>query len=80
MRTDFEPVGGFMIRKRSRRLLLICGNSPTVEKLQLVLSDSAKQLDGIERQERRALGRLSRAMQDFDTACVLEAVSKKQSD
>jgi hypothetical protein len=68
-----------MIRKRSRRLLLICGNPPTVEKLQLVLSDSAKQLDGIERHERRALGRLSRAMQDFDAACVLEAVSKRES-
>jgi hypothetical protein len=47
-----------------------------VEKLQLVLSDSAKELAGIERQEHRAFGRLSRAPQDFDAACVLEAVSK----
>jgi hypothetical protein len=79
-RKNMWRLGGFMLRKRSRRLLLICGNLPTVEKLQLVLSDSAKQLDGIERQERRALGRLSRAIQDFDTVCVLEAVSNKRSD
>jgi hypothetical protein len=53
---------------------------PTTEKVQLVLSDSAKQLYGIERHERRSLGRLRRAIQDFDTVCVLEAVSNKQSD
>lgn len=79
-RKNMWRLGGWMIRRRSRRLLLVCGNPPTVEKLELVLSDSAKQLAGIERQERRALGRLRRALQDFDTACVLETVSKSQSD
>jgi hypothetical protein len=72
--------GGAVMRRRSRRLFLISGNPPTVEKLQLVLSDSAKELAGIERQERRAFAHLRRALQDFDTVCVLEAVSKTQSE
>ncbi len=79
---NIPRIGGAVavIRKRSRRLLEICATSPTLEKLQLVLSDSAKQLAGIERHERRALARLSRALQNFDAACVLEAVSKTQSE
>lgn len=75
-RKNMWRLGGFMVRNRSQRLLQICGPGPTVEKLELALSDSAKQLAGIERLERRALGRLRRALQDFDAACVLEAVSK----
>jgi hypothetical protein len=79
-RKNWPRVSGAVIRKRSRRLLEICATSPTVEKLQLVLSDSAKQFAGIERHERRALARLSRAMQDFDAACVLETLSTRQRD
>jgi hypothetical protein len=68
-----------VIRKRSQRLLQICHTRPTIEKVQLVLSDSAKQLCGIERHEGRALARLNRAIQDFDAACVLETVSKNRA-
>ena len=52
--------GGAVMRKRSRRLFLISGNPPTVEKLLLVLSDSANEFAGIERQEHRAFARLRR--------------------
>jgi len=79
-RKNMPRVATAVIRKRSQRLLRICHARPTVEKVQLVLSDSAKQLNGIERHERRALGRLNRAIQDFDTVCILEAISNKQSD
>jgi hypothetical protein len=72
--------GGAVFRKRSRQPFLTCGNPPTVEKVQLVLSDSAKELAGIERQEHRAFARLRRALQDFDAACILEAVSKTESE
>ncbi len=67
-------------RVATQRLLRICHTRPTVEKVQLVLSDSAKQLNGIERHERRALARLRRALQDFDTVCVLEVVAFKRGD
>jgi hypothetical protein len=77
-RKNMWRFGGAVIRKRSRQLFLTCGNPPTVEKLQLVLSDSAKELAGIERQEHRAFARLRRALQDFDAACILEAVSKTE--
>lgn len=72
---NMPRIATVVIRKRSQRLLRICHAWPTVEKLELVLSDSARQLNGIERHERRALARLNRAMRDFDTACVLEVVS-----
>jgi hypothetical protein len=78
-RKNMPRVATAVIRKRSQRLLRICHMRPTVEKVELVLSDSAKQLNGIERHEQRALGRLNRAIQNFDAACVLEAVSKGSS-
>jgi len=79
-RKNMPRVATTVIRKRSQRLLRICHMRPTIEKVQLVLSDSAKQLYGIERHEWRALARLRRAIQDFDTVCVLEAVSQKRGD
>jgi hypothetical protein len=79
-RKNMPRMATAVIRKRSQRLLRICHTRPTVEKVQLVLSDSAKQLNGIERHEGRALARLNRAIQDFDTVCVLDAVSKTRSD
>lgn len=74
-RKNMPRMATAVIRKRSQRLLRICHTRPTIEKVQLVLSDSAKQLRGIERHERRTLARLNRAIQDFDTLCVLEVVS-----
>jgi hypothetical protein len=62
-------------RRPSRRLLEILHTGPTAEKLELVLADSAKQLELLDRYERRALARRRRAMEDFDTLRVLESLS-----
>jgi hypothetical protein len=71
-------MGGAVIRKRSQRLLrMLWGPHPTVELVDLVLSDSTRQFKALDRYQRRALSRLKRAIEDFDTLRILESIEAR---
>lgn len=71
-------MGGAVMRKRSKRLLRMLWGGPSLELIDLVLLDSASQFKAVDRYQRRALSRLKRAIEDFDTVRILELIEAQR--